>query len=115
MLSLPFDKQQEMRDQSNLLYKIVTNYIKLYEEPQFDEENNYKKEETSDENINLKLELPLKEGLLKINIGIPIIFVVNKSEVVLQSNERRRFEEDSEFILKHIRSLALSCILYPLY
>jgi hypothetical protein len=82
--------------------------LKLYEEPQFDEEGNFKKELPTEENINLKLQLPLKEGLLKTNIGVPLIFVINKSDVVTQTGERKRFEEDSEFILKHIRNFALT-------
>lgn len=84
-------------------------YLKLFDEPHFDEEGKFVKEEIGEENENLKLELPLKEGLLKINIGVPIVFVVNKSDVVVHSGDRKRFEEDSEFILKHIRSYALSC------
>ncbi len=84
-------------------------YLKLYEEPQFDEEGNFRKDKPSDETINLKLELPLKEGLLRSNIGVPIMFVVNKSDIVMQPTERKRYEEDSDFILKHIRSLALTC------
>ena len=83
--------------------------MKLFEEPQFDEEGNFKSEKPTQETINLKLELPLKDGLLRTNIGIPIVFVVNKSDIVLQTGERKRFEEDSEFILKHIRNLAISC------
>jgi hypothetical protein len=54
--------------------------------------------------------MALKEGLLKTNIGIPLVFVVNKSDIVLQTGERKRFEEDSEFILKHIRNFAIACI-----
>jgi hypothetical protein len=45
-------------------------------------------------------------------MGIPLIFVVNKSDIVLQAAERRRFEEDSEFIFKHIRKFALGCKIY---
>lgn len=59
--------------------------------------------------MSLKLELPLKEGVLKINCGIPIVFVINKSDVVLSNDHRKRFEEDSEFIIKHIRNLAIGC------
>ena len=55
------------------------------------------------------MELPLKEGLLKINCGIPIIFDINKSDIVLSNTDRKRFEEDSEFIIKHIRNLAIGC------
>jgi hypothetical protein len=87
--------------------------MKLYEEPQFDEdEKTLKRDILSNEARSLKLELPLKEGVLKINCGIPIILVVNKSDVVLNNVERKRFEEDSEFIIKHIRDLAIGCKLY---
>ena len=51
--------------------------------------------------------MPLKEGILTINCGVPIVFVVNKSDVVTQSSERKKFEENSEFILHHIRSIAI--------
>jgi hypothetical protein len=87
----------------------------LYEEPQFDEDNNYIKQELNEENLKLKLELNLKEGLLKINTGIPIVFVINKSDIVHQTGERKRFEEDSEFILKHLRNTALICNKYIAY
>ena len=84
--------------------------MKLYEEPQFeDDEKTLKKEIISDETKDLKMDLPLKEGLLKINCGIPIIFDINKSDIVLSNTDRKRFEEDSEFIIKHIRNLAIGC------
>lgn len=83
--------------------------MKLYEEPQFDEEGNFKKEQMSEENVSLKLQLALKEGVLKTNIGVPLVIVVNKSDIVMQTGERKRFEEDSEFILKHLRNVALNC------
>lgn len=102
MLKFNLSKQEELR-------KNVVDYLKLYEEVQFDEEGNPKTEKPNEETLNLKLEMPLKEGLLKVNIGIPIIFVVNKSDAVGQTGERKRFEEDSEFILKHIRQYALTC------
>jgi hypothetical protein len=35
--------------------------------------------------------------------------VVNKSDIVNMAVERRRFEEDSEYIFKHIRNFALTC------
>jgi hypothetical protein len=118
LLKFPFEKQQELRDSSKIIFLnilffktifLVSDYIKLYEEPQFDEEGNFKKEQLTEENISLKMQLALKEGVLKTNIGVPIVFVVNKSDVVLQATERKRFEEDSEFIIKHIRNFALNC------
>ena len=64
----------------------------------------------TEETHNLKMQLPLKEGVLRVNLGVPLVIVVNKSDIVMQSGERKRFEEDSEFIMKHIRHFALSCI-----
>ncbi len=112
MLKLPFDKQEEMRGKGNYkkIHNLVVEFLKLYEEPQFEEdEKSLKKEIISEESKSLKLELPLKEGVLKINCGIPIVFVVNKSDVVFDNDHRKKFEEDSEFIVKHIRNLAIGC------
>jgi len=54
-----------------------------------------------EESKSLKLELPLKEGVLKKNCGIPIIFVINKSDVVMNNHNRKKLEEQSEFITKY--------------
>lgn len=85
----------------------LEDYLKLWEDEQPDQDGN-KPEKLSEEATQLKLEMPLKEGLLKLNLGIPVIFLISKSDIVV-SNERKRFEEDSEFIFKHIRKLALAC------
>lgn len=45
---------------------------------------------------------------IKVNLGIPIVIVVNKSDVVSQSLEKKKYEENSFFILKHIRKIALA-------
>ena len=55
----------------------------------------------------MKLKAPLKEGVLKVNCGVPIIFVINKSDAVVEHQNKKKLEEDSEFILSHIRLLAL--------
>lgn len=105
LLKLPVEKQHEMT-------KSLENYLKLWEEECQLNPDGGKKEKPSEEVINLKLEMPLKEGLLKTNLGIPIIFVVNKSDIVVNANERKRYEEDSEFIFKYIRKYALICKIY---
>lgn len=53
--------------------------------------------------------MQLKEGLLRTNMGIPTMIVVNKSDVISSNSEKKRFDEDSEFILKHIRNFAINC------
>ena len=55
----------------------------------------------------MKLETELKEGLLKTNIGIPIILSITKSDIVNKIEEKKNFEENSDFILKHLRQIAL--------
>jgi hypothetical protein len=55
----------------------------------------------------MRLKAPLKEGVLKVNCGVPIIFVINKSDAVVEHQNKKKLEEDSEFILSHIRLLAL--------
>lgn len=52
------------------------------------------------------MKAPLKEGLLKINCGIPIVYVMNKSDVVLEER-KKQYEEYSEFILSHVRQIAI--------
>ena len=49
----------------------------------------------------------MKEGVLKINCGVPLVFVINKSDAVIELQNKKKLEEDSEFILSHIRLLAL--------
>ena len=102
-LNLKISQQQDC-------LKSVENYLKLYEEPVFDNDGNVQKEKLPEETVQLKLDMPLKDGLLKINLGVPFIFVLNKSDVTTaNSGDKKRFEEDSEFILKHIRKFAITC------
>ena len=101
LLKLEVDKQKEIK-------KAVEDYIKLWEDEQPDQDGN-KPEKLSEEVIAMKLDMPLKEKLLDINLGIPMIICITKSDIVISTNERKKFEEDSEFILKHIRKQALTC------
>ena len=80
-MKFPFEKQQQMREQ-------IVKKIKLYEEAQFDEEGNYKKEILTDDQKQIKLDLPLKEGVLTTNCGVPISIIVNKSDIVSQTSEK---------------------------
>lgn len=101
-LLLKFDYEKQSKIKTNL-----ENVFKLYEEPQFDDEGNLKKEILSEEAKTVKLEAPLKEGVLKSNCGVPIIFVVNKSDALSEADDKYLIEQQSEFILKHVRQLAV--------
>ena len=56
---------------------------------------------------DLKLEIPLPEGCLKVNLGIPIIVVVNKVDLLLHGDKKSYLEENFDFIQKNIREYAL--------
>ena len=80
--------------------------IKLYQEPESDKDGNLFIKELTPEEEKQKLKEPLKEGLLKTNYGIPIVYVMNKSDIVLEER-RKQYEEYSEFILTHVRQIAI--------
>jgi hypothetical protein len=86
---------------------IVIRKIKLYQDPELDEEGRPITKQLTPEEIKERLKSPLKEGVLKYNCGVPIVFVINKSDAVIEHQNKRKIEEDSEFILSHIRLLAI--------
>ena len=97
---LPENLQNKIKD--NVIRK-----IKLYQDPELDAEGRPITKQLTPEEEKIKLKTPLKEGVLKINCGVPLVFVINKSDAVVESQNKRKIEEDSEFILSHIRLLAL--------
>lgn len=87
---------------------IVIKQIKLYEEPKFDEEGNFIKETLSEEEKEMKLQIDIKGEILDTNCGVPLVFVVNKSDVIGEEEETSKNQENREFILKHVRKLAVT-------
>ncbi len=71
--------------------------------------NSDSEEEIDQEQLELdtKLEMPLPEGCLKVNLGIPIMVVVNKSDLLLHGDNKALLEENFDFIQKHVREYAL--------
>lgn len=62
-----------------------------------------------------KEDLPLGEGVLTVNLGIPLVFLCTKADVI-QSNEKNIFTEQSvPLLLKTIRTNALLCIVAFLF
>ena len=97
-----FEKEKQIEAKEK-----IKNIIKLYEEPQFNENNQFIKKNLTEEEKKSKLLMPLKEGVLQNNLGIPICIVVNKSDVISQPGEKKFYEENSDFILKHLRETAI--------
>ena len=59
---------------------------------------------------DLKEELPLGEGVLTVNLGLPLIVLCTKSDLI-QSNEKGLFNDHSlEAFRRSIRTSALLCI-----
>ncbi len=56
---------------------------------------------------DLKMQLPLPEGCLKVNLGIPIVVIVNKVDLLLHGDKKSYLQENFDFIQKHIREYAL--------
>ena len=57
---------------------------------------------------DVRVEMPLPPGVLKVNLGIPIIVVCNKIDLLQSSGEKSKFlEENLDFIQKHVREYSL--------
>ena len=96
--------------------------VKTYEEPQIDEngklirkgrkETAVKGEEAKDSDDSdvedVRVEMPLGPGVLKVNLGIPILVVCNKIDLLSVNGDRAKFlEENLDFIQKNVREYAL--------
>lgn len=90
--------------------------MQTYEEPQVDDEGNLiiKRQDEfktapvdvddldsdmSADEIDVRLDMPLGEGVLKVNLGIPIIVVCNKVDIMHQTGEKAKLlQENLDFI-----------------
>ena len=64
----------------------------------------------SQDDIDIRLEMPLAEGVLKVNLGIPVVVLVNKVDIINMSGEKSKLlQENLDFIQKHLREY---CLLY---
>ena len=86
-----------------IFIKIVEDRIKLFTEPKFDEEGTLIKDILTEDEKNIRLQRSLNNDILVSNCGVPFIFVINKSD-----NPCPKYDEKVEFILKHIRKLAIN-------
>ena len=90
----------------------MSNYIKTFEDPELDENGKIvRKAAALDENqnddeddiTNLKTQMDLPEGVLTVNLGIPIIVVCSKIDLLLHGDKADLLEGNLDFIQKHIR------------
>lgn len=117
MKTLPLATQDKMKER-------VSQYIKNYERKdgtssaekngEGNTESPSKKksaEELQDEDedlYDLKSKLPLPEGVLKVNLGIPIIVLCHKVDLLARGDKSQYLEQNLDFLQKHLRSTCLS-------
>lgn len=52
--------------------------------------------------------MPLPDGVLKVNLGIPIIVVVTKADHLVHGELRTYLDQNFDFIQKHLRQECLT-------
>lgn len=52
--------------------------------------------------------MPLGEGVLQVNLGIPIIVVCSKVDMLLRGEKVKLLESNLDFIQRHLRTYCLS-------
>lgn len=103
--------------------KKIERHALSYEEPQLDDNGNliikHKEEfkaggggendsDSADDDMDVRLEMPLGEGVLKVNLGIPIIVICNKVDLINAQGEKAKLlQENLDFIQKHMREYCL--------
>ena len=56
---------------------------------------------------NLEDQVPLEEGVLKINFGIPIVVACHKVDLITHGEKAQYLEKNIDFIQKHLREYCL--------
>ena len=65
-------------------------------------------DDDEDDLMFLKSQLPLPEGVLKVNLGIPILVVCHKVDLMTRGDKAGLLEKNIDFIQKNIRSYCLT-------
>jgi hypothetical protein len=97
----------------------IMRHGQTYEEPQLDDNGNliirreeFKLGDNQDSDMSeeddVRLDMPLGEGQLKVNLGIPIMVVCNKIDVIQANGEKAKLlQENLDFIQMHLREYSL--------
>lgn len=107
-LQLPVAKQNKMK-------KNIENHFKFYKNPDKNAQDATKAEDTKegegkeeDEMREALHDVDLEEGVLNVNMGVPIMVICTKSEVLSTGETMKYFHQTRfEFILKHLREFSL--------
>jgi dynein light intermediate chain 1 len=52
-------------------------------------------------------DMQLEEGVLNVNLGIPIMIICTKTDIITSGESMKYFHPRFEFIFKHLREFAL--------
>lgn len=105
-LQLPISKQNQLRKKVEDHFKFYKNLDKKEEYEQNQEEG--KEGSTNEEEMREAIkEMTLDDGILNVNLGIPIMIIWNKSDVVASADTAKYYQQRLEFIMKHLREFAL--------
>jgi hypothetical protein len=64
--------------------------------------------ENNEDLSKLKEEMPLDEGVLKVNLGIPVIVVCHKIDLMMRGEKVEFLEKNIDFIQRHLRNYCLA-------
>lgn len=65
-------------------------------------------DDDDDDFKDLQSMLPLPEGVLQINLGIPIVVVCHKVDLIARGDKAQLLEQNIDLIQKHVRSYCLT-------
>lgn len=72
-----------------------------------DSENDFLDLDQANNLDDLKSKIPLQEGVLKVNLGIPIIIVCTKTDLINHGDKVQQLQTNIDFIMKKLREYAL--------
>lgn len=89
----------------------IEDYIRTFKEDEAQDEQN----KQDDEEKEKQVKLPLREGVLKTNIGLPIMVVVNKSDLLEQAEKEKDWDNKFEVIQFSLRQFCIQCSHFPFH
>lgn len=105
---LPTSKKNEMQKRLEDHFKFYKNPDKAEEVSEQQESEESKNQDSDQNEMNEALQnMALDDGILNVNLGIPVVILCNKSEVVVSGETTKYFETRLEFIMRHLREFAL--------
>lgn len=54
---------------------------------------------------------PLREGVLQTNVGVPLMVVVNKSDILEKEDKGKDWDTKAEVIQYYLRTFCVNCML----